>query len=102
MCGLCGVLNHADHWTSGPGEASGATRPAADRHLRAVAANDVLALFGLKLESWAGRYTLRSRTGKMAVVDNLGAVWVEAEKLIGRPCDPFDPAVLAQLEAKGR
>jgi hypothetical protein len=103
MCGLCGVLNHADHWTSGPGraDAPGSPPPAADRQLRALAANDILGLFGLRLDSWAGRYTLRSQTGKMAVVDNLGAIWVEAEKLLGHPCDPLDPRVLARLEAKG-
>jgi hypothetical protein len=101
---LCGILDHADHWTSGPAGAddASAARPAADRQMRALAANDILSLFGLKLDSWAGRYTLRSRTGKMAVVDNLGSIWVEAEKLTGRPCDPLDPAVLAKLEAQSR
>jgi hypothetical protein len=100
---LCGVLNHADHWTSGPGGAgdgSTAARPAADRQLRTFAANDILSLFGLKLENWADRYLLRSRTGKTAVVDNLGAIWVEAERLTGQPCDPLDPAVLARLEGR--
>lgn len=103
MCGLCGVLNHADHWTSGPasaGEGASVARPAADRQLRTFAANDILSIFGLKLESWAGRYTLRSRTGKTAVVDNLGAIWVEAERLLGHACDPLDPVVLAKLEAR--
>lgn len=104
MCGLCGILNHADHWTSGPKDAddAGISRPAADRHMHALAANDILSLFGLKLGSWAGRYTLRSSTGKTAVVDNLGAIWVEAEKLTGHPCDPLDPAILAKLEARAR
>jgi hypothetical protein len=35
----------------------------------------------------------------MAVVDNFGALWPEAERLSGRPCDPLDPAVIAALEA---
>ena len=104
MCGLCGILNHADHWTSGPRGAgdAGGSRPAADRHMRALDANDILSLFGLKLGSWAGRYTLRSSTGKMAVVDNVGAIWVEAEKLTGHACDPLDPTILAKLEARAR
>jgi hypothetical protein len=98
MCGLCGVLNHADHWTSNPGGADG-TKPAADRQLRAFAANDVLSHYGLKLDTWAGQYTLKSRTGKMAVVNNLGSLWAEAERLAGQACDPLDPVVLAKLEA---
>jgi hypothetical protein len=101
---LCGILNHADHWTSEPAIVGGGAtaRPAADRHLRALAANDILSLFGLKLESWAGRYTLKNRTGKMAVVDNLGSLWVEAERLTGRASDPLDPTILAKLEAPSR
>jgi hypothetical protein len=102
MCGLCGVLNHADHWTSGPARAADAgvaVRPEADRHLQAFVANEVLSLFGLKLNSWGGRFILKNRTGKTAVVDNLGVLWVEAERLTGRPCDPLDAAVLSALEA---
>jgi len=104
VCGLCGILNHADHWTNGLAidDGSAVARPAADRRLRALVANDILSLFGLKLESWAARYTLKSRTGKMAVVDNLGSLWVEAERLTGHPCDPLDPTVLAKLEASSR
>ncbi|HTJ57379.1 MAG TPA: hypothetical protein VL418_07450 [Devosiaceae bacterium] len=101
MCGLCGVLSHADHWTIGPAglRDAGAGRPEADRHLQAFVANETLSLFGLKLESWGGRFVLRGRTGKTAVIDNLGTMWVEAERLLGRPCDPLDPAILAKLEA---
>ncbi len=101
MCGLCGVFNAADHWTNGPDTAR-VTLPAADRQMRALAANDILSLYGLKLETWAGRFTLRNRTGKMAVVNNLGELWIEAERLMGRPCDPLDPAVLAKLEQSDR
>lgn len=104
MCGLCGVLDHADHWTNGPAVHRGGAvaRPGADRHLRALAANDILSLFGLKLEGWAGRYTLRSWTGKVAVVDSLGSLWGEAERVSGQACDPLDPTVLARLEAQSR
>ena len=104
MCGLCGILNHADHWTSGPegADSPDVSRPAADRHMRALAANDILSLFGLRLDSWAGRYTLRSNTGKVAVVNNVGAIWIEAERLTGHSCDPLDPDILAKLEARAR
>ena len=38
----------------------------------------------------------------MAVVDNLGSLWAEAERLTGQACDPLDPMVLAKLEARSR
>jgi len=40
---------------------------------------------------------LRDRKGRTAVVDNLGAVWVEAERLCGRPLDPLDADLIAAL-----
>ena len=40
---------------------------------------------------------LRDRKGRSAVVDNLGALWVEAERLAGRPLDPLDPDLIAAL-----
>jgi hypothetical protein len=38
----------------------------------------------------------------MAVVDNLGSLWVEAEHLTGQACDPLDPMVLTKLGARSR
>ncbi len=101
MCGLCGVLSQADHWSSGPAKGMGqAARPEADRQLQAFVASETLSLFGLKLESWGGRFILKGRTGKSAVIDHLGALWVVAERLLGYPCDPLDPAILGRLEAR--
>ena len=98
MCALCGAFSGADHWTDRPG--GEISVPAqAERRRRAAAANEILGLYGLKIAEWGGRFTLQSRTGKMAVVDNFGALWPEAERLSGRPCDPLDPAVIATLEA---
>ena len=34
--------------------------------------------------------------GASAVVANLGALWVEAERLAGRPLDPLDPGLVAR------
>ncbi|GIX13086.1 MAG: hypothetical protein KatS3mg118_1045 [Paracoccaceae bacterium] len=99
MCGLCGVFGVARHWTDASGAADAGTGTAERIH-RARVANRMLGLFGLSLREWAGRYTLASRTGRAAVVDNLGAVWPEAERLAGRPCDPLDPAVIAAMEAR--
>ena len=90
MCALCGVLL-SDHWaeTGGGGRA---------RHFRVRLVNRVLAHFRLELTDWSGAvYTLRDRKGNAVVVADLGSLWVEAERLAGRPLDPLDPALLAAL-----
>ncbi len=62
--------------------------PQAERRARAVAANRVLGLYGLRLAAWADRYTLSGRTGRSAVVDHLGTLWPAAERLTGAPAIP--------------
>ena len=99
MCGLCGLLATDRHWTDGTG--AGQRTSEGERRHRAAVANAVLALWGLRLSSWAGRFTLTGRTGKSAVVDNLGALWPQAERIAGRPLDPLDPAVIERIERMG-
>ncbi len=99
MCGLCGTFNNAEHWSAATGDVSGAL-PAAERYAQAAAANEVLSLFGLTLSVWTGRFTLRSRTGATVLIDHLGAVWSEAERLTGMSCDPLDPALIARMEER--
>jgi hypothetical protein len=54
------------------------------RVFRVKLANSVLDHFGLRLDDWGGRvYVLRDGKGRSAVVDNLGVLWVEAERLPG-------------------
>jgi hypothetical protein len=90
MCGLCGVLL-SETWAEEAGDRRA-------RVLRLKLLNRVLAHFGLALDEWAGRvYVLRDRTGRTAVVDDLGAIWREAERLAGAPLDPLDPELLASL-----
>jgi hypothetical protein len=90
MCALCGVLI-SDHWA----ERDGGRRA---RILRLQLLNRVLGHFGLRLDDWSGRvYVLRDPTGRTAVVDDLGSLWVEAERLLGRPLDPLDPALVRSL-----
>lgn len=102
MCGLCGAFGGADHWTSsGPAAGAGGT-PTAERRDRARMANEILKLYGLSLDEWAGRFTLRSRTGKMVVVEHFGAIWPEAEKLAGQPCDPLAPSIIERMESGRR
>jgi hypothetical protein len=59
MCGLCGTFGVAEHWTDGAG-ATAASRKAERQH-RTRVANEVLGLFGLRLNDWMNRYTLQSR-----------------------------------------
>ncbi len=92
MCSLCGVMAK-EHWAE-----QGDDRRA--RVFRATALNRVLDHFGLSVQAWAGStYVLRDRKGGTAVVGDLGAVWVEAERLLGRPLDPLAPDLVAALEA---
>ena len=68
------------------------------RVFRVTLANKVLDNFGLRLDDWGGRlYVLRDRKGRSVVVDNLGVLWVEAERLVGRALDPLDPGLVQAL-----
>jgi hypothetical protein len=90
MCSLCNVLG-TEHWA----ELEGGRRA---RVLRVALLNRVLDHFGLELGDWAGRvYVLRDRKGRSSVVNDLGSVWVEAERLHGSPLDPLDPELVASL-----
>jgi hypothetical protein len=101
MCGLCGVLGVEGDWTDTPVTPfSGArTTRRAQRLQRARVANLVLGEFGLALADWQGaKYQLTSRTGRIEIVDNLAQVWQAAERILGRACDPLDPALIARME----
>ena len=80
-----------EHWT----EAGGGARA---RVFRAAVLNRVLDHYGLAVDAWAGSYVLRDRKGGAAVVADLGALWIEAERLAGSSLDPLDPALVAALE----
>ncbi len=105
MCGLCGILGVDQHWSdaaSTPQAFKGRDATRRQERLRRVAlVNQVLKPLGVKAKDWQGTsYLLTTATGKSAVVDHLGALWPEAEKLVGRPCDPLDPALLAALDPR--
>jgi hypothetical protein len=89
MCSLCGVIAK-EHWA----ELDGGRRA---RVFRAALLGRVLAHFGLSVDAWAGSYVVRDRKGAAAVVTDLGGLWVEAERLAGRPLDPLDPALVEAL-----
>jgi hypothetical protein len=90
MCALCGALLN-EHWA----EQEGGRRA---RVFRVRLVNRVLGHFGLRLDDWGGRmYVLRDRKGRCAVVADLGSLWVEAERLAGRPLDPLEPGLVRAL-----
>jgi len=102
VCSLCGVLGGRGHWTdssAAPEAFQGrAVTRRAERQARARLVNRVLAHYGLVLSDWSGSgFMLKTRTGRTAMVENLSEVWAAAETLLGRPCDPLDPALLASL-----
>jgi hypothetical protein len=97
LCGLCGALAGADHWSESGGTSPDTTR-AQRRQLRNRVANAVLGHYGLTLrETPAATSVLLNRTGRSELVPHLGALWPAAERLAGRPCDPLDPELLAAL-----
>ncbi|MDQ1183068.1 hypothetical protein [Agrobacterium larrymoorei] len=96
MCGLCGALGAADHWSSG-GKGVASMTPAAERYRQASAVNAVLTHYGLRLKVWNDRYVLTGRTGKSAVVDHLGQLWPLAEAFAGEAIDPLDPTLLLKM-----
>ena len=86
MCGLCGDLTPQDHWTD-RGAGSSAVRHRLQR-LQAVRA--LLQGTGLTVAEWRGRgYQLGNGRGRTVLVPDLGALWAEAERILGRPVDPL-------------
>ena len=110
MCGLCGILGGERHWTERAahpaifgGDGAGAPNhprvsPAHERQQRVRLLNRVLGPLGLVLAEWtASSYLLRTKTGRSELVSHLGDLWPAVERLLGRPCDPLDPDLLARL-----
>jgi hypothetical protein len=106
MCSLCGVMGGNDHWTDAvvrPGVFTRNTDPVnrrRERVNRVRVANLVLKQFGMKLSDWQGvSFLLANRTGKVAMIHDLGHLWQVAEQLSGRPCDPLDLGTIERMEA---
>jgi hypothetical protein len=101
MCGLCGIVGNAPHWTDGAAALSLADPPTRrrERQLRVRALNRVLAPFGLTASDWQGHaYVIATHTGRQEIVDNTAHLWQAAARLRGKPCDPLDPVLIARLE----
>jgi hypothetical protein len=68
------------------------------RHRLTRLANQILKLYGLKVEDWHGsKYLLTNRTGSSEIIHDLGGLWPTAEKMLGRKLDPLDPLLLTKL-----
>ena len=106
MCGLCGVLGGADHWTAASAnpEVFGDTRTRrAERAERVRVANAVLAAFALRLDDWQGSsFVLSSMTGKREIVDTLPDVWRAAAGMLGRSIDPLDQGLIDRMAGVAR
>ena len=105
MCALCGVLGGDGHWTDAAARPGVFTRNVDSLHRRrerihrVACAQKVLGFYGLTLSDWQGTsYVLSTATGKTEIVANLTHLCTTAEKLIGRPFDPLDPALVRRLE----
>ncbi len=73
-----------------------------DRAERITLIDRILRPAGIRARDWQGTsYVLSTLTGKTAVVDHLGRLWAEAERLAGRPLDPLAPDLIVALERAG-
>jgi hypothetical protein len=89
MCGMCGDLTPREHWTDRAVESDGG---GARRHrfARLAAVRALLVGSGLTVTEWQGRrWLLGNGRGQTAVVEDLGALWAEAERMLGLPVDPL-------------
>ncbi|MCB8881289.1 hypothetical protein ACELLULO517_13660 [Acidisoma cellulosilytica] len=105
MCGLCGIVGNAPHWSEGVPAPSLPDTPARrrERQERVRGLNRVLSPFGLTAADWqAHAYVIATRTGRSEIVDNTAHLWPAAARLCGKPCDPLDPKLIARLEAEVR
>jgi hypothetical protein len=106
MCSLCGMLGGEVHWTDRAGSAderAGARvmTSRAERFQRVALINAVLGHYGLALTDWQGSsYLLSNRTGRTQIVADLTQIWQAAEGMLGRPCDPLEPALVERLETR--
>jgi hypothetical protein len=103
MCGLCGLIGSADHWTAAaasPQIFGDARTRRAERAERVRMTNAVLGSFALRLDDWQGStFILTGATGARAMAETLPDVWKAAAAMLGRPIDPLDPALLSRLAA---
>lgn len=98
MCGLCGALGGAEHWTAGAGRLNLAATRRAERLERVRVSNALLSTQRLRLDDWQGSaFVLSGATGKREIIGSLPEVWRAAQSMLGRVIDPLDAGLLARL-----
>ncbi|MDR3255339.1 MAG: hypothetical protein LBT31_07205 [Synergistaceae bacterium] len=108
MCILCGELVINVHWTDQKNHdreygnivvAGESQRDRVRDRLRRVSfVNRILSFYGLDLRDWGGsKYILSDKKGSSKVVNDLGDMWQEAQKLTDNRLDPLDPGLLSHL-----
>ncbi|WP_052947621.1 hypothetical protein [Aneurinibacillus tyrosinisolvens] len=111
MCVLCSGSVLQVHWTDRKNSSSDqltaqkageAQRSRIrERHIRIRQSNKILGVYGLKLSDWTGsKYILNDKKGRTEIVQDLGALWAIAEKLLGKPIDPLDPVLMEVLASQ--
>lgn len=92
MCNACGNPAVPGHWTDA-GAATPGDRLRA-RFQRAALLNKILRPYGLSAHDGGvvPGIQLSTLSGSTILVPDLGALWAEAERLIGFPIDPLDAA----------
>ena len=64
-----------------------------------MAVNRILRHYRVSAVDWHGTaFVLSTATGKTEIVDNLAHLWMAAERLLGRSCDPLDEELIALME----
>lgn len=94
MCNACGNPAVPGHWTEAGADTPGDRLRA--RFHRAGLLNKVLRPYGMTAHD-GGQVPgiqLGTLSGSTTIVSDLGALWTEAERVLGRPIDPLDPAFL--------
>ena len=93
MCSACGFPAAPGHWTE-----AGAATPHDRLRARLRRAHLLRALlrpYGLTVHDGEGPgIHLSTLSGIQAILPDLQALWVEAERLTGAPIDPLDPRFL--------
>jgi hypothetical protein len=105
LCGFCGLVGGALHWSEvrQSAQASGdpATHGARQREQlrRSALLNRITRHYGVRVQPWADTSWIVSHlTGETVIVDRLADLWPTVERLAKRPCDPLSPEFLASFQ----
>jgi hypothetical protein len=109
MCVLCGQLFSEIHWSErlldpeAVSRGAGETARRQGRHARTRLISRILAHYGLDVsDDWSAmNYVIGNRKGEHQVVASLAELWPAACRMVGRPLDPLDRALLEHLQRRG-